>query len=435
MMTHSPDSRPRVAIIGTGISGLGCAYLLRRDAHITLFEKGDHIGGHTHTVDVTEPGTGRPCPVDTGFMVYNEVTYPLLTRLFRELGVKSKPTDMSFSVSHEDTGFEYRGSDLNTLFAQRLNLLRPRYWRLLLAINRFNADAARDRENPELTTLTLEDYVKRGRYGDDFLHLYLVPMSSAVWSTPPELMLRFPAATLLRFFHNHGFLGLHTQHPWLTVQGGSRTYVAKILASLGMEPSSVREAAVRVSRPASGGATVHTVSGQSLHFDRVVLASHADESLALLEAPTPEEASLLGEFRYRDNRVVLHTDASVMPRNRRAHASWNYAVRREADGRVGNATHYWMNSLQGVSDREQYFVTVNPPDRLDPAKIIRQFDYAHPLFTLGAIQAQPRLPGLNRTSPGQPVLFCGSYFRYGFHEDGLMAAVDAAQALLGRAPW
>lgn len=435
MMNTPSVNRPRVAIVGTGISGLGCAYLLRHHAHLTLFEKGDHIGGHTHTVEVTEPGSGRPCPVDTGFMVYNEVTYPRLTRLFRELGVESKPTDMSFSVSHEDTGIEYRGSDLNTLFAQRLNLLRPRYWRLLLAIHRFNADAARDRNDPALMTLTLEDYVRRGRYGDDFLNLYLVPMSSAVWSTPPDMMLRFPAATLLRFFHNHGFLGLHTQHPWRTLCGGSRTYVAKILAALGLEASAVREGAVRVSRPASGGATVHTVSGQSLHFDHVVLAAHADESLALLESPTGAEERLLGEFRYRDNAVVLHTDASVMPRTPRARASWNYAVRRDADGTVRSATHYWMNSLQGVSDREQYFVTVNPPDRLDPAKVLRRFDYAHPLFTLGALRAQPHLPSLNRSAPGQPVLFCGSYFRYGFHEDGLLAAEDAARALLGREPW
>lgn len=435
-MISAPPSRPRIAIVGTGIAGLGCAHLLREHADLTLFEKGDHIGGHTHTVDVTEPGTGRACPVDTGFMVFNRVTYPLLTRLFAELGVPVKPTDMSFSVSHAQSGFEYRGTNFDTLFAQRLNLLRPRYWRFLMAIGRFNADAARDWNDPSLATLTLDEYVRRGGYGDDFFNLYLVPMSSAVWSTPPEMMLEFPALTLLRFFHNHGFLGLHTQHPWYTVEGGARTYVAKILAGLGEAGRAVRPGAALVTRPETGGATVHTVSGESLHFDKVVLAAHADEALALLAAPTGDEARLLGEFRYRDNAVTLHTDASVLPRARRARASWNYSIRRDpATGAAECCTHYWMNSLQGVSDREDYFVSVNHPERIAPDKILRRFDYAHPLFTLGAIRAQAELPALNRVSPTQPVYFCGSYFRYGFHEDALMAGVDAARAILGREPW
>lgn len=428
-------ARPRIAIVGTGIAGLGCAYLLREHADLVLFEKGDHIGGHTHTVEVKEPGTGRMCPVDTGFMVFNKVTYPRLTRLFDELGVAIKPTDMSFSVSHAASGFEYRGSDLNTLFARRRNLLRPRYWRFLLAINRFNADAARDWNKPELESLTLDDYVRRGAYGDDFFNLYLVPMASAVWSTPPETMLRFPAATLLRFFHNHGFLGLDTQHPWFTVAGGSRSYVAKILAALRIAPADIRPGVVRISRPEPGGALVHTADGAAHAFDRVVLATHADEALALLESPTAFESRVLGEFRYRDNAVTLHTDASVLPKIRRARASWNYAVRPGPDGRDTYCTHYWMNSLQGISDRENYFVTVNHPERIAPEKILRRFDYAHPLFTLGAIAAQKELPALNRVFPNQAVHFAGSYFRYGFHEDALLGGEDAAGAILGRAPW
>lgn len=426
--------RPRVAIVGTGIAGLGCAHRLREHAELTLFEKGDHIGGHTHTVEVDEPGTGRRCPVDTGFMVFNRVTYPRLTRLFEELGVAVKPTDMSFSVSHPESGFEYRGSDLNTLFARRINLLRPRYWRFLMAINRFNADAARDRDDPALEALTLDEYVRRGGYGDDFFNLYLVPMASAVWSTPPELMLGFPAATLLRFFHNHGFLGLHTQHPWFTVTGGSRSYVVKLLEAIGIAPEAVRPGAVRVSRPATGGACVDTADGAVHTFDHVVVATHADEALALLDRPGDAERRLLGAFGYRDNTVVLHTDARLLPRTPRARASWNYSLRRTPTGEIECATHYWMNSLQGVSDRENYLVTVNPPRELDASKILRRFAYAHPLFTLDAIRAQPELPALNRATPDRAVTFCGSYFRYGFHEDALYAGQDAADAILTATP-
>lgn len=432
--SSAPLRRPRIAIVGTGIAGLGCAYLLRRDADLTLFEKGDHVGGHSNTVEVTEPGTGRICPVDTGFMVFNKVTYPRLTRLFGELDVPVKPTDMSFSVSHAESGFEYRGSDLNTLFARRTNLLRPRYWRFLLAINRFNREAAESLKKPGQESLTLEEYVKQGRYGDDFMRYYLVPMSSAVWSTPPEMMLKFPAATLLRFFHNHGFLGLHTQHPWFTVEGGSKTYVAKLLAALGLKRDDIRPGAISVSRPATGGAVVRTADGAEHAFDRVVIATHADEALALLEKPTGDERRLLGEFGYRDNTVTLHTDASVLPAGRRARASWNYSMRTLPTGKTAFATHYWMNLLQGVSDRQDYFVTVNHPELLDPAKILRRFNYTHPLFTLGAVSAQRELPALNRTA-GATVHFCGSYFRYGFHEDGLLAGEDAAAAVLGRDPW
>lgn len=426
--------RPRIAIVGTGIAGLGCAHLLRRHADLTLFEKGDHVGGHTNTVEVTEPGTGRILPVDTGFMVFNKVTYPLLTRLFGELGVPVKPTDMSFSVSDARSGFEYRGSGANTLFARRRSLLSPRYWRFLFAIDRFNRDAARDRDDPGTEALTLAEYAARGGYGDDFLERYLIPMTSAVWSTPPELMLKFPAATLIRFFHNHGFLGLHTQHPWYTVDGGAKRYVEAILRGLDPGAREVLGGVVAVTRDASG-ASVRTGDGVVRRFDKVVIATHADEALALLEKPDSRESALLGEFRYRDNEVVLHTDASMLPRRKLARAAWNYAIRREADGSVVNATHYWMNRLQGVSDREDYLVTVNPPPSLDRSKILGSFAYAHPMFTLGAVNAQKELPSLNRVSPDQPVYFAGSYFRYGFHEDAFMAGVDVARCVLGREPW
>lgn len=424
--------KTRVAIVGAGIAGLEAAYRLREHAEVTLYEREAHVGGHACTVDIAETESGKVFPVDTGFMVYNEVTYPRLSRMFQALNVPTQPTDMSFSVSHGDSGFEFRGSVFNTLFAQRHDLLRPRYWRLLSSISRFNADAARDRLLPHAKSLSLHDYVRKGGYGEDFLNLYLIPMSSAVWSTPPEQMLLFPAATLIRFFHNHGFLGLHTLHPWRIVTGGSREYVSRLMAAIGKTRADIRPAAACVVRTADGGVSVQTSDGApSAHYDRVILATHADEALALLHAPTDRERAVLGEFGYRESRIALHTDESVMPRKRRAWASWNYSVRRTPAGELQNSTHYWMNNLQRMKAPRNYFVTVNHPEAIDPGKVLKSASFTHPLFTLRAIRAQHELPRLNRDSPGRRVLFAGSYFRYGFHEDALLAGLDAANAILG----
>jgi predicted NAD/FAD-binding protein len=424
----------RLAIVGTGIAGLGCAHFLRRDFDITLFEQNAHAGGHSNTVMVKEPVTERPLPVDTGFMVFNRVTYPLLNRLFDELGVESKPTRMSFSVRHADSGLEYCGSSLNHLFAQRRNLLSPRFYRMLASISRFNREAVEALDDPGVQEMTLGEFVGRRGYGDDFLSLYLAPMSSAVWSTPPELMNGFPAATLLRFFHNHGFLGLDTQHPWLTVSGGSRAYVEKLTAPW-RDRIRLGDGAARVSRP-GGSVRVELASGEAHVFDKVILACHADQALALLSDPRPEESRLLGEFMYQKNTATLHTDSSVMPRTRLAWASWNYEISRAGSGDSPTATHYWMNSLQGVSEREDYFVSINRPGAIDPAKVIRTIAYEHPLFNLGALRSQRGLPGLNG-APGAATgtYFAGSYFRYGFHEDAFQSAVELSGALLGRDPW
>lgn len=424
----------RLAIVGTGIAGLGCAHFLRREHEITVFEQAPYPGGHANTVDVEEPESGRMLPVDTGFMVFNKVTYPLLTRLFDRLGIPCAPTSMSFSVRHADSGLEFCGTSVNHLFAQRRNLINPRFLRMLAAVNRFNREAVAALDDPEVREATLAEFVRRRGYGSDFLSLYLAPMSSAVWSTPPELMNSFPAATLLRFFHNHGFLGLSTQHPWFTVAGGSRTYVERLTAPW-RDRIRLGEAVSRVSRRGRG-VELTLGSGATETFDRVVLACHADQSLRLLEDPRPEESRLLGEFKYQRNTATVHTDTSVMPRTRLAWASWNYEISPEQPGRASTATHYWMNSLQNVSRHRDYFVSINRPWAINPARVLRTIEYTHPLFSLGAVRAQADLPRLNEAAAGSTeTYFCGSYFRYGFHEDGLLSAAQLSEKLLGKDPW
>lgn len=429
---------PTLGIIGTGIAGLGCAHFLHRAFDVTLFEQNDYVGGHTNTIDAYEEGDAtrqsRRVPMDTGFMVFNKVTYPHLTRLFAQLQVPIKPTSMSFSVRHADSGLEFAGSSLNHLFAQRRNLFRPRFWHMLSAINRFNTEAVAALEDPAAQKESLGEYVQRRGYGDDFFNLYLVPMSSAVWSTPPELMLAFPATTLLRFFHNHGFLGLSTQHPWWTVDGGARTYVEKLTAPW-RQRIRLKQPAKRIVRTPRG-VTVMTASGTAQTFDKVILACHGDQALQLLMNPTFDEARLLAEFHYQPNVATVHTDATVMPRKRLAWSSWNYELNRDASGRVSAATHYWMNSLQGVSDRDNYFVTINRPEAIAPEKVIRRINYEHPLFSLGAVRAQAEIPALNAAARGTTeTYFAGAWQRYGFHEDGLLSAVRLSELLLGRDPW
>ena len=425
---------PSLAIIGTGIAGLGCAHFLQRSHDFTLFEQNDYAGGHTNTVTVDEPASGRRVAMDTGFMVFNKVTYPHLTRLFELLRVPIKPTSMSFSVRHAASGLEYAGSSLNHLFAQRRNLLRPRFYRLLSAISRFNSEAVAALDDPATQNESLGDYVTRRGYGRDFFDLYLVPMSSAVWSTPPELMLAFPATSLLRFFHNHGFLGMHTQHPWWTVDGGARTYVDKLTAGW-RDRLRLRQAATRIVRTPHG-VTVMTSTGQAQNFDRVILACHGDQALRLLANPTEQERRLLSEFRYQPNTATVHTDTSVMPRTRLAWSSWNYEINHDPAAGVSTATHYWMNSLQGVSDREDYFVSINRPEAIAPDRVLRRIQYEHPLFSLGAVRAQAELPALNAAARGTTeTYFAGAWQRYGFHEDGLLSAVRLCEELLGQDPW
>ncbi|WP_221032266.1 NAD(P)/FAD-dependent oxidoreductase [Actomonas aquatica] len=424
----------RIAIIGSGVAGLGCAYFLHRQHDVTVFESADYAGGHANTVDADEPGTQRRVPIDTGFMVFNRETYPHLCRLFDRLDVPVKKTSMSFAVRDDETGLEWCGTSLNHLFAQRKNLFNLRFLKMLMAVNRFNADAVKALDDPRLRDVSLGDYVRERGYGDDFFRLYLVPMSSAVWSTPPELMLEFPASTLLRFFHNHGFLGLHTQHQWWTVDGGSREYVRRMVAPFA-DRILTGTAATRIVRTGDK-VIVMTNRGEAQSFDQVILATHAPDSLRLIVNPTPEESRILGVFRYQANVATLHTDTDVMPRTRRAWSSWNYQLVRGAEGRIEPATHYWMNSLQGVSDREQYFVTINRPNDINPAAVHRRIDYAHPLFDLPAVQAQEEIPALHTAADTTThTYFAGAWQRYGFHEDGLLSAYNLSRHLLHNDPW
>lgn len=408
----------KIGIVGSGIAGLGLAYYLRNFCKVTVFEREARLGGHSNTIVVDE-GL-RAIPIDTGFMVFNRVTYPLLTELFETLHVPVKKTDMSFSVSNRNARIEFAGASFDRLFGDRRNIANLRFWKMLLQLNRFNKEAQLSLEDPCTATKTLEEYVRDRGYGEDFLQWYLLPMCSSVWSTPAEKMLRFPATSLLRFFYNHGFLGQDTQHQWWTVDGGSREYVRRLQhATKAAIYSGVKVVQVRTHR---GGAQVRTADGVRHHFDHVVLACHADEALRLLHEPSQIQLRILSAFQYQSNDVVVHTDSSVMPNSKRCWASWNYRV----DGNSASV-HYWMNSLQGVSNKENYFVSLNARDLVKEESILRSMVYHHPIFDLDAVREQLELQKLNCS--GSPIHFCGSYFRYGFHEDALHSAWQLAERL------
>lgn len=413
----------KTAIIGTGIAGMGCGHFLHPTDDITFYEQLDYAGGHTNTVTVDEDG--KPVFIDTGFMVFNYQTYPNLCKLFDQIKAPVKKTDMSFSVQHVPSGLEYSGSSVNHLFAQRRNLFKPSYIKMLMQIGRFNRESVRILDDPRYANHTIGQFIREGGYGEDMLWKYLVPMSAAVWSTPMKEMLDFPAVTLIRFFYNHGFLGLHTQHQWYTLDKGSQSYREKLIAPF-RNRIHLNRKAVKVTRTGDGKATVNAADGTAETYDRVILACHGDQALALLETPTSMEEQLLSAFRYQYNKAVLHTDEKTMPVAKLAWSSWNYRIQEEL-GQAVPSTIYWMNKLQGVSDKKNYFVSINPHAQLDTRKIIKEIDYEHPLFDLGAIAAQAALPQLNADGP---LYYCGSYFKYGFHEDAFTSAVNLCSQLL-----
>jgi predicted NAD/FAD-binding protein len=406
--------RKRLAIIGTGIAGMAAAHKLHQDFELTIYEKNNYVGGHTNTVTVLEGE--KLLPIDTGFMVYNEVTYPNLTRLFSELNIATKPTSMSFSVQHLPSQLEFAGTGFRGLFAQTKNLFRPGYWQFIREIDRFNSTCGEVLTDLRFENVTLSKYCKQRKFSDKFRDQYLVPMSSAVWSSESSAMLEFPALTLVRFFTNHRFLSLNGQLTWRTVVGGSCTYRDALIRPF-KNKISLQKSVVKISRTEKG-AEVFDECGATNHFDAVIVASHADEALTMLDTPTALESKLLACFRYQLNSATLHSDERVMPRSKKAWASWNYRVDKNSA-----STIYWMNSLQGVSKARNYFVSINDPGVIDSSMIHQKIEYHHPLYNLKSAQAQKDLHELNNDGI---IYFCGSYFKYGFHEDALTSGLQAA---------
>jgi len=417
-----------IAIIGTGISGMSAGYFLRKKFDITFYEKEEYAGGHTNTLTINEDG--QDIFIDSAFMVYNEPTYPLLTRLFKELNVKTKPTSMSFSVQHVPSNLEYCGTGLQGLFAQRRNIFNPSYVRMLLEINRFRKEALEVLDHPTGAFWTLSQYIRHKGYSEDFLQKFLIPMSSAVWSTPADTMLDFPIQSLVRFFNNHRFLNLEGQLEWRTCEGGSRQYRDKMIGAFGNRIWTKR-AAIKVKREHDKVAITDS-RGETIIYDKVIIACHADEALSLLADPTTQETFLLSKFPYLNNKATLHTDDRQMPSLRSVWSSWNNRIEIDSEGRPVTTTIYWMNSLQGVSQKKDYFISINGPAQIDPDKILWEKDYTHPLFTVEGQEAQAHLPSLNKNGV---TFFCGAYFRYGFHEDGLMSGLDAARAVAQEEVW
>lgn len=412
----------KLAIIGTGVAGMGCAHLLQKKYDLTIFEQNNYIGGHTNTVTIDEDGT--PIHIDTGFMVFNYATYPNLCNLFKELNAPVKKSDMSFSVQHIETGLEYCGSGLNGLFAQRKNIINIKFIKMLMDVTRFNKECINILDNPKYADYSVAQYIKEFNFSDDMLWKYLVPMSSAVWSTPMDKMLDFSAISLIRFFKNHGFLGLNTQHQWYTLHNGSQSY-RDIMIKPFKDRIMVNNGAVKVTRN-NKNATVTAADGKTYEFDKVIFASHADQTLRLIENPTEAEQRLLSLFKYQYNSATMHTDESLMPKNKKVWSSWNYRIE-NLNGTPTPTTIYWMNRLQDVSKKKNYFVSISAlPDSIDKSKIIKVIDYEHPLFDVATTLAQAELPQLNTHGP---LYFCGSYFRYGFHEDAYSSAVQLCENL------
>ncbi|MEB3245432.1 MAG: FAD-dependent oxidoreductase [Vampirovibrionales bacterium] len=441
----------KIAIIGGGIAGLSAAYHLQQQfggqVSLTVLEKNDYIGGHTCTIDVVDPD-GVPLAIDTGFMVFNKRTYPQFTPFLDQLGIAYQPADMSFSLQHRALNLEWNGAGFNKIFAQRRNLFNLRFWRMLLQLDRFNREAKQAAERGELETsmgeLSLGDYIAQRGYSEDFKTLFLMPMGSAIWSATFAQMQAFPARTLMRFFDNHGFLGLHEHHQWYTVIGGARQYVRALQGqgSIQFNTGCTMQKVVRQGHQVQ----LEFASGERQTFDAVILATHADDALALLDAPTALEQALLSAFAYQPNEAILHTDASVMPQRKRCWAAWNYRLDADASasasasasgGAYKTSTHYWVSHLQSLKTRTPHFVSIEGGHLIAPEKRLKTLAFKHPVFSVQAAKAQTELATLNAQEHAasqdgdmrQRVFFCGSYFKYGFHEDAFTAGKQAAAAL------
>ncbi|MBB1611917.1 FAD-dependent oxidoreductase [Pseudomonas sp. UMC65] len=409
----------KIAIIGSGIAGLTCAYVLNRRHDIRVFEAGSWIGGHTHTVEVSHNGETQS--VDTGFIVFNDWTYPNFIRLLGQIGVKFKPTEMSFSVCDTASGLEYNGNNLNSLFAQRRNLLSPGFWGMLRDILRFNKTALLDLQQQRIAAdTTLGDYLKNQGYGERFIQHYIVPMGSAIWSMSRVQMLGFPLQFFVRFFKNHGLLSVNNRPQWCVIEGGSSRYIEPLTASF-RQHIRLDCPVQRVERDETG-VLIHSAAG-SERFDKVVFACHSDQALQLLASPSRAEREILQALPYADNDVVLHTDTRLLPRRRLAWASWNYRL--DASGDKAAAVTYDMNILQGLKSDTTFCVSLNQTAVIDPTQILARFTYAHPQYSLEAVAAQARWSELQGA---QHSFYCGAYWANGFHEDGVVSALRVAQA-------
>lgn len=422
-------ARPKVAVIGAGIAGNAAAWSLSRFADVTQFEKNGYFGGHSNTVDMTLDG--KSVPVDTGFIVFNQLNYPNLTRLFDYLDVDTHASDMSFAVSMDEGRFEYSGTGLGGVFAQKSNLFRPSFLRMLWDLKHFyqNATSLKARENIE--NKSLGDVLRELNYSSKFIDGHILPMAAAIWSAPCEQILAFPAASFIRFFDNHGLFRFKDRPEWRTVIGGSRAYVQKLLADTPAERhkhSDVRA----VQRLDDGGVRLFLSDGTSHYFDQVVLACHGDEAHKLLINPSQDESRILSAFRYSENRTYLHRDARFMPKRRRAWSSWNYVgPSKMPDGACVPVT-YWMNRLQKLDTERDVFITLNPMEPPREELIERDILYTHPIFDQAAYDAQKELHKIQ----GQGgIWFAGSYFGYGFHEDALTSGLNAARAMGATLPW
>ena len=409
----------RIAIIGSGISGLTAAYLLNHDHEITLYEANDHIGGHTHTHDIEIEG--KIWAVDSGFIVYNERTYPNFIRILDELGVERKPTRMGFSVKSVSNDLEYAGHSLDGLFSQRRNLIRPSFWRMIKSILRFKKESE-EQLNELPLDMTIGSFLEKNHYPSEFIEHFIIPMGAAIWSTMPNMMTEIPAVFFIRFFQNHGILAIKDKPTWWVINGGSKNYVKKMTAGF-TDRIMVSTPVKRVKRNDS----IEIIAGSPQHmtrFDAVVFACHSDQALALLADPSYAENEILRAITYQRNDVLLHTDHSVLPRRRKAWSSWNYQL--DSDPERPVALTYNMNILQGLESSVTFCVTLNDPEAVSPDRIIKEITYHHPLITVESISAQKRkneISGVNNT------YYCGAYWHNGFHEDGVVSAMDACELL------
>ncbi len=422
----------RIGIIGAGVAGITAAYILQRKHDVTLFEKNDYIGGHTRTVVIPD-GPDAGTPIDTGFIVLNDQTYPTLNRFLEQLGVSVRFSDMSFSFQCQLSGLQYAGtnsmglSSLKSVFAQRRNLFKPRFWRFIQDYQRFNKQSSIDLETGRLKQQTLGEYVENQSYSTDFIEHYALPIGAAIWSTPTHKMTDFPVETFVQFFKNHGFLSTPQPTRWQTVLGGAHQYIKAFLK--GFNGKIVLKAEIDTIRRQGGQTTVKMRDQNELNFEHLVVATHADQALALLADPTEEEKQLLGTWQYEKNRAVLHTDQSVMPTNRHAWASWNYKRAVSTDGVEPLSVTYDLTRLQGLSTQNRYFVTLNGQPVTDES-VISKVEFTHPVYDFATLDSQSQLSQLNQKpvdSSVANIYYCGSYFGYGFHEDAVRSGEEIAK--------